>query len=395
MINSVRLKRKEDQRIRDGHLWVFSNEIQEITGNPEGGSTIDVLDAGGRYLGSGIYNPKSLIAVRLFSFDESTRGTVALCKQLFLDRFAAADHLRSQLFPGATAYRLIHGEADLLPGLIIDRYNEYFSVQTVSLGMDAHLQDIADALEELFQPKGIVERNDSSLRELEGLEQRSGIVRGTVSPVVIEEDGIRYNVNILEGQKTGFFLDQRVNRSVIEDFSSGKSVLDCFCNDGGFALHAARAGASAITAVDVSRPALARAEANAKLNECPTPIDWVEGDVFQFLEESVASGAQYDLVILDPPSFTRSRKNVPAAKQGYRQLHAKAFSLLNRGGILATASCSHHIFEDTFLETIQTGAQSAGKRIAMLDWRGASPDHPVLPAMPETRYLKFGVFCVL
>lgn len=395
MTPAITLQKREDLRIRAGHLWVFSNEIREVAGDPQPGSLVEVRDAGGAFIGSGMYNPHSLIAARILTHDESLRGRETPGREFFNDRIGRALELRKLLFPSSDTYRLAHGESDLLPGLVIDRYNEYCSIQTVSLGMDACLPWIVETLEDLLRPAGIIERNDTPLRDLEGLPRQKKILRGTAGTTEFEEDGVRCLVNPLEGQKTGFYLDQRINRAAIGRFTKDRAVLDCFCNEGGFALHAAQAGAKTIRAVDTSAAAIEQGGRNAALNAFAAPIEWLQEDVFEHLEHATQEGTKYDMVILDPPSFTRSRKNVPAAKQGYRQLHAKAFSLLPTGGILATASCSHHIYEETFLETILDGARKAGTTVSLLDWRGASPDHPVLPAMPETKYLKFGIFCVI
>jgi 23S rRNA (cytosine1962-C5)-methyltransferase len=315
--------------------------------------------------------------------------------KFFQKRISAALALRKKIYPDSETFRLVHGESDFLPGLIIDKYNDYFSIQTLSFGLDKHLSLICDTLEELFHPKGIIERNDVQLRSYEGLPEKKGILRGTAEPVIISEDGVKFNVDLLEGQKTGFFLDQRENRRSIRTYARNARVLDCFCNDGGFALHAASAGASEINAVEISEPTIERAKANAQLNGFSSPIRFHAKDVFQYLRIALHEEKQFDVINLDPPSFTKNKKSVHTAKQGYKELHTNAFRLLPRGGILATSSCSHHIYEPTFLEIINESAREAGKLITMMEWRSAAPDHPILPAMPETKYLKFGIFCVL
>lgn len=391
----ITLKKNEDKRVRSGHLWVFSNEIQSVNGEPKAGDLVEVRTNAGKYAGMGLYHPGSLIAVRIISYSDLAREWPDLDKKFFHDRFSASLALRKKIYPDFESFRLVHGESDFLPGLIVDKYNEYLSVQALSFGMDRRLPLICDALEDVLQPKGIVERNDVHLREYEGLPERKGILRGTVEPVIISEYGVKFRVDVLEGQKTGFFLDQRENRRAAAAFAKGARVLDCFCNDGGFALHASNAAAKEVDAVEISKPTLDRARQNAAMNPSECEMRFHTDDVFHYLAESVKGKKEYDLVILDPPSFTKNKKSVPAARQGYKELHTQAFRLLPRGGILATASCSHHIFEDTFREIINESAREAGKLVTMTKWCGAAPDHPILPAMPETNYLKFGVFCVL
>lgn len=390
---TVTLKKNEDKRLRQGHLWVFSNEIQSISGEPKTGDLVEVQTSAGKYVGTGFYHPGSLIAARITSFSDLARELPELDHNFFHERISAALSLRRKIYPDSETYRLVHGESDFLPGLIVDKFNDYLSLQTLSYGLDKHLALICDVLDELLHPKGIVERNDVHLRSYEGLPEKKGVLRGSVEPVIISENGVKFTVDLLEGQKTGFFLDQRENRRSIRAYAKNARVLDCFCNDGGFALHAASAGASEIDAVEISQPAIERAKANARLNGADSTIRFHAEDAFRYLKIAVHEGRHFDVINLDPPSFAKNKKQVHAAKQGYKEIHTNAFRLLQSGGILLTASCSHHIFEETFLEIINESAREAGKLISMLEWRGAAPDHPVLPAMPETKYLKFGVFC--
>ncbi|HUI09865.1 MAG TPA: class I SAM-dependent rRNA methyltransferase [Bacteroidota bacterium] len=385
----VVLRNKEEKRITAGHPWAFSNEVRETRGSPAPGDVVELVAASGLSLGVGLYNPHSLIAVRLLS------GTVVdIDQEFFRRRISAARDLRERLYPGETVYRLVHGEGDFLPGLVIDRYNDQFAVQAVSIGMDMRLPLVCDVLRELFQPSCILARNDSPLRALENLPAGRTVLYGEPSPTMIDERGIRYTVDMRDGQKTGFFLDQRENRGVLERFSAGRRILDAFCNDGGFALSAGRAGAASVVGIDISPEAVARARANAILNGI-TAACFEEADVFPRLKELAAEGKTFDVVVLDPPSFTRSRKNVQAARKGYRNLHAAALPLIPEGGLLMTASCSHHILPDVFREIVDGAARTAGRRLQLLEWRGAAPDHPVLPSVPETAYLKMGLFRVL
>jgi 23S rRNA (cytosine1962-C5)-methyltransferase len=384
----IYLKRREDLRIRNGHPWVFSNEIQETRGTPRVGDIVELRAAGGQLLGIGFWNPHSLIA---FRFLHSVHTEISA--EFFSQRIANAETLRRKLFPGSAVYRLIHGEADFLPGLVIDRYNDLFVVQTFAAGMDMRLDIICDALESLYQPRGIIERNESPLRQLEELPLLTRVRRGSSSPTEFTEDGVTFLIDPLQGQKTGFFLDQRVNRKAILSLAGGAGVLDCFCNDGGFSLYACAGGAASVIGVDASHEAIQRAQTNAPRNGF-TQARFVCADVFDFLKDAASREEHFDLVVLDPPSFTKSKKNVTTARKGYRDLHGFAFRVLRRNGILLTTSCSHHIIPEAFLETIHQAAIRAGRSLQLLDWRGASPDHPTLPMVPETRYLKFGIFRV-
>jgi 23S rRNA (cytosine1962-C5)-methyltransferase len=387
-IPRLTLKRHEERRIIAGHPWVFSNEIREITGAPAQGDIVELRDAAGDCLGYGFYHPHSLIAFRLLSADATDVDAA-----FFARRFTTALTLREKLFPGSSCYRLVHGEGDLLPGLVVDRFNDQFVIQTLAAGMDMRLDAVCDALEAMFHPTGIVERNESSLRTLEHLLPRKGVLRGVPASTQIETDGVKFTVDPLGGQKTGFFLDQRVNRTLVRRFSPSARVLDCFCNDGGFALHAAAGGAASVRGIDSSADAVSRAQHNAALNSAHN-VTFVQGDVFEELARLAAEDQRFEVIILDPPSFTKSKKNVTTAKKGYRDLHRAALQLLVKDGYLATASCSHHIMPETFQEIVNATARECGRRLQEIEWRGASPDHPLLPGVPETAYLKFGLFRV-
>ncbi|MBP1691922.1 MAG: Fmu (Sun) domain protein [Bacteroidetes bacterium] len=382
------LKRHEDRRILAGHPWVFSNEIRDMAGSPKQGDIVELRDAGGVCLGYGFYHPHSLIAFRFLSATPETIDT-----EFFTKRIANAQTLRQKLFPGSTFYRLVHGEGDFLPGLVIDRFNEHFVVQTLAAGMDSRLEAVCDAIESLFHPVSIVERNESGLRTLEQLPPRKGALRGTPAPTRIVDEGVQFIVDPLGGQKTGFFLDQRLNRMLVRQFANGARVLDCFCNDGGFALHAAAGGATSVLGLDSSADAIQRATRNAEINNA-AHVSFRQNDVFDALAGTAATDNRFDMIILDPPSFAKNKKNVATAKKGYRDLHRAAFLLLERGGFLATASCSHHILPETFLDVVNSTARDCDRRLQQVFWRGASPDHPVLPGVPETHYLKFALFRV-
>ncbi len=351
---------------------------------------IDVRRIDGKFIGRGFYHPHSLIAVRIITWVDEE-----ITSSLFAQRISAALSLRKKIYPASSAYRLVHGESDFLPGLIIDRFNDLFSIQTFSAGVDQWLDRITPILIEMFQPQAIIERNESAMRALEGLPVRAGMLYGSGSSTTLDIDGIKYAIDVLEGQKTGFFLDQRENRKYLRKYTEGTTVLDCFCNDGGFALNAAAGGASNIEGVDSSDRAITRARINAEMNGFDSRCTFHVADVFETLRNFIDQSRSFDVVVLDPPSFTKNRKTVNTAKRGYAEINTHAMRIVSQEGILATASCSHHITEETFLDIIKESAVSAGRHIQLLEWHGAAPDHPVLPAMPETQYLKFGIFRIM
>jgi 23S rRNA (cytosine1962-C5)-methyltransferase len=363
--------------------------VKEVKGTPVAGDLVELARHDGKLLGLGFYHPHSLIAFRFLTSEREEIGF-----DFFERRILQAYDLRKRIYPRSPMFRIVHGESDYLPGLVLDKYGDYISLQTYSSGMDNRLTLMCDVLESVFRPKGIVERNESPLRALEGLPARKGVLRGTVVPCILPENDIQYEIDVLEGQKTGFYLDQRENRKSIQRFSEGATVLDCFCNDGGFALNAAVGGASSVFGVDISESAVKRAERNASLGKFDNACRFKSADVLGALEDSVEKKEKFDLVVLDPPSFTKSKKNLPAAKKGYKEINTNAMRLLRDGGALATSSCSHHLSEDLFLDILSESAVSAGRKIQLIEWRGAAPDHPVLPSMPETKYLKFGLFIV-
>ena len=385
----VVLKKNEDRRVLRGHPWIFSNEIREVIGQPASGDVVEALSTGRKLIGVGFYNPHSLIAVRLLS-----RHPEEIDAAFFRDRIQRALQLRLKLYPNSDSFRLVHGEADFLPGLIIDKFADHLSLQTLSCGMDVRLPVICDILEELLQPKAIIERNETSLRTMEHLPERRGVLRGSPSPsITIEEHGVSFEIDPMAGQKTGFFLDQRENRALVARWCTGARVLDCYCNDGGFALHASRGDASSVLGIDSSNDAIVAATNNASKNGLNN-ISFRREDASESLGQFAREEARFDVIILDPPSFTRNRKSVPAARQGYRDINSRALRLITPGGCLATASCSHHIEPEVFLEDLVTAARKNDRRLQLLEWRGAPPDHPTLPTVPETSYLKFALFRV-
>ncbi len=381
----VILKKNEDRRLRAGHQWVFSNEVHRVVGAPMAGEIVEILRADGISLGVGFYHPSSLIAVRLLSQKDEP-----IDEQFFERRIRQALALREKLFPGSTVYRVVHGESDFLPGLIIDRYNEYLSIQTFTAGMDQRLDLIGEVLVSIFAPRGIVERNESPLRLMEQLPMRKAILRGTVEHTIIDLNGVKFNVEVMEGQKSGFFLDQRDNRISLASLAKGATVLDCFCNEGGFGMHAAAAGATNVDFVDAQAECITKAKVNATLNKL-TNVHFEKADAFEFLANAVKEKKTYDIVVLDPPSFTKSKKTLATALKGYKEINANGIRLVAPGGFLATASCSQHVDETMFLSMINESAAKTGRAAQVVSISGAAGDHPTLPSMPETKYLKYAL----
>jgi len=391
-MHDIRLKPKEQRRLQKGHLWVFSNELQTVPHDIAAGETVRLLTHDGKPVGSGFYNPHSLIAFRMLSREGELPD-----RTFFSKKISEALRLREAIYrlDDTNTWRLVHGESDGLPGLVIDRFNRVVVLQAFSAGMDCHLPLVSEVIDELLQPEAIVVRNESQLRELEGLPLYKDIVKGERENTrqIIHDAGISFEVDLYEGQKTGFFLDQRENRRFIRSFSEKADVLDVFTNDGGFALNALYGGARSAIMVDISEETLKRAEKNALLNGFDN-FSLIAGDAFSLLNTMSEEKEQFDVVVLDPPSFTKSRKNLPAALKAYKRLNKLGLQLVKPGGFLATASCSHHVSEEDFLNAIHQAALSAGRQLRMIHKNSQPPDHPVLLSMPETGYLKFACFYV-
>ena len=390
-MRNITLKKNEERRVLGGHPWIFSNEIADGLKQIAPGEVVEIYDWRGRFVGRGYANPRSLIAVRILSRDRAT----AIGRDFFRQRLEEALAYRRRVAPGETAYRLVFGEGDFLPGLIIDRYGDYLVIQSLTAGMEQWLEVIADILEELLSPVAIILRNDASVRELEGMPQEKRVLRGTLEgPVEIREGGLRLRVNLLEGQKTGFFLDQRENRFVLEKESRGLRVLDCFTYVGAWALHAALGGATEVIGLDASARAVEDATANAALNGLENICRFGRADVFDELPRLAAAGEKFDCVVLDPPAFVKSKAKIKEAVKGYREINLRGLKLIEPGGLLVTCSCSYHIDRSTFLAIIADAAADAGRRLRLVECRSQGRDHPVNPAVPETEYLKCGFFRV-
>ncbi len=376
--------------MRAGHLWVYRGEIARIEGAPADGDAVAVLSASGRSLGTGLLNTRSLITVRLLTSADSD-----LDEAFFRARLAGALSLRERIAAGAGACRLVYGEADLLPGLIVDRYADLLVVQTLTVGMDRRKEMLARLLGELCRPRGIFARNDPAVRRLEGLPRETGwLAGGGESRVEIEEDGTRFVVDVARGQKTGFFLDQRENRSRAAELAAGGEVLDCFAYTGAWGIHAARRGAASVTGVEISADAASLAQRHALLNGVGERWRMVCGNAFDELRRLAEARARFDLVILDPPAFVRTREALAAGLAGYKEINLRALKLLRPGGWLVTCSCSYHVDEGLLRDTVQGAARDAGRWIRLVESRFQARDHPVHPAMPETRYLKCLILAV-
>ena len=390
-MNQVILKTTKEKRIKAGHLWVYQGEIGIIGIGVRSGDLVEVLDNRGRFLGVGYYNQASQIAVRLLTTEREAIGP-----EFFQRRLRQALQHRQRVKPNASAYRLVFSEADLLPGLIVDRFGDYLVVQLLTMGMEVNRQTIIELLVELCQPAGIIERSDLSVRHQEDLPERSGCVYGECpGAVVIADNGLQFRVDLLEGQKTGYFLDQSANRAAVASYAKDRRVLDCFCHVGSFAIHAAAAGASSVLGVDISEDAVQMAVENAVLNNLDERCRFKVANAFDFLRDQVGRKESYDLVILDPPAFTKSKSALEGALRGYKEINLRALKLLPPGGILATCSCSYHLSPEMLWEVVSSAAADNKKRVRLLERRTQGLDHPILVGMPETEYLKCFIFEVI
>lgn len=385
------LKRGEDRRVRGGHPWVFSNEVGGWEGAVEDGGLVDVTDVRGAFLGVAYVNRHSLICARLL-----TRRRDAIDEDFFVRRFERARRLREAAYPGEAAMRLVYGESDQLPGLVVDRYGDWLAVQVLTLGMERRLDEVRAALERVFAPRGAVLVGDSPMRALEGLGRRREAWWGEVPERVrVEVGGFALDVDLLGGQKTGLFLDQRENRRRAERRARGRRALDCFCYQGEWSLHMARGGATSVLAVDTSEPALAAAAGNAGRAGLSESIDFQKASAFEVLRSLEREGERFGMVVLDPPALVKSRRAIAAGARAYRELNRAAMSLLEEDGVLVTCSCSHHLDDTLFRQVLLESARLARRPMRLLEWAGEAPDHPQLLAVPETHYLKCAVLQAL
>ncbi|MDQ0111721.1 class I SAM-dependent rRNA methyltransferase [Paenibacillus harenae] len=448
------LLKSRKKRLEQGHPWVYASEIDRLEGLAAAGDLVDVVNHQGRYLATGYWNPKSQITVRIVSYSpiESMDGA------FFRSRFEQCKEHRARFVNDADC-RLVYGEADFLPGLVVDRFGGMLVIQVLTLGMDVRREALMNELVAVFQPKGIYERSDVGVRLLEGLEERTGVLYGECPAIVeIEENGLKVEVDIVEGQKTGYFFDQRENRASIAPlmkgwggrsgirlqpdpslqdenpapgaeerlvpvnangkvvtfpYWDGATVLECFAHTGSFTLHACKYGAKKVTCLDISEHAIDTARRNAERNGFTDRVEFVVADAFDYLRSQVKglderkqrssagvdtskplenAGRTWDVVILDPPAFAKTKSAVPGAVRGYKDINLQGMKLVNEGGYLVTASCSYHMKPELFLETIQDAASDAGKLLRLIEWRAAGKDHPQLLGVSEGHYLKFAVF---
>ncbi len=383
-MTKVFLKRKIAPRIANGHPWIYGNEIEKIVGEPAAGDIVEVFYYDKKYVGRGYINQQSQIAIRLL-----TRKHENINDDFFLNRIKQAWKYRQKL--GYTENcRLVFGEADYLPALIIDKFNDYFVIQTLSFGIERWKPAIVNALQEIFSPKGIYERNDVPVRELEGLTQQKGFLTEPFDTnIVINENGFKFNVDIENGQKTGYFLDQQDNRRAIKQIAQGADVLGAFTYTGTFEIHAAGYGAKSVYGIDISEQAVDQANKNAALNGLDGICNFEAMNAFDALKRWDKEEKKYDVVMLDPPAFTKSRESIGKAVTGYKEINLRGMKLVKNGGFLVTSSCTNLVSPELFLDTIAAAARDAKKRIRQVTFKAQASDHPIIWGLENTNYLKF------
>lgn len=384
-MKKIHLNKRISGRIAGGHPWIFANEVSRVEGDPEPAAIVDVYFHDGKFVGRGYFNPQSQIIVRLLTHDKS----VEINDAFFLDRIKNCWTYRQKL--GYTENcRLVFGEADGLPQLIIDKFNDYFVVQTLALGMDAWKPAIVKALQTIFQPKGIFERNDVPVRELEGLPQQKGFLSEPFNTnIIINENGLKFHVDLENGQKTGYFLDQQDNRRAIRNIVKGADVLGAFTYTGTFEIHAAHYGARSVLGLDISENAVQQANRNAELNGLQNLVRFEAANAFDVLKQWGKENKRYDVVMLDPPAFTKSRATIQKAITGYKEINLRGMKLIKPGGFLVTSSCTNLVRPELFLEIIEMAARDAKRKIRQVTFQTQSADHPVVWNIENTGYLKF------
>ena len=391
----VTLKKGEGRSLKGGGMWVYDNEIDSVAGGFENGDVVEVRDFDGYCMGCGYINTNSKIRVRMLSRKRDVVIDAAFMEQRVRD---AWNYRKESI--DTSSCRVIFGEADFLPGIVVDKFADVLVVESLALGIDRWKQTIVESLKKVLAEDGIVirgvyERSDAKVRLQEGMERSKGFIGEPFdTKVEIVENGVRYIVDVEDGQKTGFFLDQKNNRAAIRRFCRGKKVLDCFTHTGSFALNAGAAGADSVLGVDASQLAIDQAIENAKLNGLENIVNFKCADVFELLPELEAKGEKYDVVILDPPAFTKSRNSVKNAVKGYREINVRGMKLVRDGGFLATCSCSHFMEPELFARTIREAAEGAQRRLLQVEFRTQGPDHPILWAADQSYYLKFYIFQV-
>lgn len=383
MAYTIILKKNEEKDLVNGKTWVYANEVYKIEGKDKNGSLATVKSFDGKFIGKGYINHLSKILVRLFIFNNEEDN-----KNLFFNRIKYADDMRRK-YIGENSYRVVFSENDYLPGLIVDRFSDVLSIQLLTLGMNLKKDLIIECLKEIFNPRSIIERSDSEVRKKEGLEPFKGVIYGEdITSTAITENGIKIEVSLLDGQKTGYFLDQKLNRYAVRRFAKDKVCLDCFCNAGGFALNLSVGGAKKVYCLDLSKQALSDVKTNAKLNGISN-LETVECDVFEKLREYKNQGKTFDLIVLDPPAFCKSVNETQNAYKGYKDINILAMKLLNKGGILVSSSCTHFMTRELFKKMLTESAKNAGRKAKVLEERIQTLDHPSLLSEDESSYLKF------
>lgn len=378
------LKPNEEERILGGHPWIFSNEVAAFEGELKSGEIVSVYDNKNQFVGKGFFNSASKIICRVITLKEEE-----ITKEFFRKRILEANAKRKQM-KFSDHYRMVFGESDYLPGFIVDKYADYFVIQVLSLGIEQIKPLLIEILVEEFSPLGIYERSDVSVRIKEGLEEYKGVVYGTVPKYIqVNEDGLLLDVDVKNGQKTGLFLDQSINHTLVKDYASGLSVLDCFSHNGQFALHAKIAGATTVEAVDISGFACDMIRHNAELNHLDLTV--TEGNVFEILRDYGRIGKLYDMIILDPPAFTKTKTKLENAYRGYKEINIQAMKLCKDNGLLITASCSQHLTPALFFQMLEDAQRDAGKSVQMLDFRIQASDHPMRLGSEESLYLKLAI----
>jgi 23S rRNA (cytosine1962-C5)-methyltransferase len=378
-------RKKAGDRVVNGHPWIFANELGDQEGDAAPGDIVSVFTYNGSFVGKGYYNPTSQIRIRILTRDQQEEINDAF----FHKQISKAWEYRQRLGYVENC-RLIFGEADSLPALIIDKFNDYFVIQTLALGIDLWKPAIVSSLQKIFNPKGIYERNDVPVRELEGLPQQKGFLSEPFdTQIILRENGLKFHVNIDTGQKTGYFLDQQDNRREIQHIVKGANVLEAFCYTGTFSMHAAQYGASSVLGLDISDHAIEIARNNALLNGFQDICTFEAANAFDVLKAWSKEGHQFDVVMLDPPAFTKSRENIQKAITGYKEINLRGMKLVKPGGFLVTASCTHLVSPEQFLQTIQLAAKDVRRQLRQVAWRTQAADHPIVWQIPNTQYLKF------
>jgi len=384
-MTKVYLNRKISPRVMNGHPWIYNNEVEKIEGEVTGGEIVEVYSYDKKFIGKGYINPKSQIIIRLLSRSKSE----IINEQFFFERIKQCWEYRKKLGYVENC-RLVFGEADLLPQLIIDKFNDYFVIQTLALGIDIWKPAIVHALQEIFKPKGIYERNDVPVRELEGMSQQKGFLTAPFDTnIIINENGLKFHVDIENGQKTGYFLDQHDNRRAIQNIVKGADVLGAFTYTGTFEIHAAHYGAKSVIGLDISANAVAQANKNAELNKVQDICKFETANAFDILKQWGKDGKQYDVVMLDPPAFTKSRETIHKAVAGYKEINLRGMKLIKPGGFLVTSSCTNLVNPKLFMETIGLAAKDLKRKTRQVTFQSQASDHPIIWGMENTEYLKF------